>query len=512
MDARVDKPDNANFPIAIIGAGFSGLGMAIRLKQAGIESFTLFERADEVGGTWRDNAYPGAACDVSSHLYSFSFEQKPDWSRAFAEQPEIQQYILELTEKHGLRSHVRFNTEIVKAVFDQGSGLWTLYDRAGQHWRARALISGTGGLSDPKIPEIEGLEHFEGPMFHTARWDAACDLRGKRVAVIGSGASAIQVVPAIAPEVAELKVFQRTPPWIMPKMDRPMREAEKRRYRRFPPALWLRRLWLYWAAELRAPLLISNRPLFKRLLRRLALKHIQSQVSDPALRQRVIPDYNVGCKRVLISNDWYPALQRENVSLIDQGVKAVTSHGVVASDGSEHDVDVIVLATGFNTPTAAAPLDIRGLGGVTLNEAWRNGSEAYKGVTVSGFPNLFLLVGPNTGPGHTSVLVYLEKQLDYVMQALDYMRRHRLKYLNVLPEVQKDFNDWLQARMQDTVWVAGGCDSWYITEDGKNTSLYPGFATDYRLRVSRFRPAEYQRVALLEQSSDSTTRTVTDTA
>ncbi len=512
MDAQVSQAETPDLPIAIIGGGFSGLGMGIRLKQAGIEAFTLFERAGEVGGTWRDNTYPGAACDVSSHLYSFSFEQKPDWTRAFAEQPEIQQYILELTEKHGLRRHVRFNTDIVHARFDGDSGLWTIQDREGNSWTARVLISGTGGLSNPKIPAIDGLDSFEGPVFHTARWDASCDLRGKRVAVIGSGASAIQVVPAIAQAVGELKVFQRTPPWIMPKMDRPMSEAEKRRYRRFPPALWLRRFWLYWAAELRAPLLISNRPVFKRLLKRLALKHIQSQVSDPALRRRLIPDYNVGCKRVLISNDWYPALQRKNVTLVDQGVKAVTPGGVVASDGQEHPVDVIILATGFEAPTAAAPLAIRGLGGMELNQAWRRGAEAYKGVTVSGFPNLFLLVGPNTGPGHTSVLVYLEKQLDYVVQAVNYMRRYRLKYLNVLPEVQKRFNQWLQTRMGNTVWVAGGCDSWYITEDGKNTSLYPGFATDYRLRVSRFRPAEYQRVALPAQRCDNPARAATTTA
>lgn len=512
MDAQVRQAETADFPVAIIGAGFSGLGMGIRLKQAGFGAFTIFERAGEVGGTWRDNIYPGAACDVASHLYSFSFEQKPDWSRAFAEQPEIQQYILQLTDKHDLRPHIRFNTEIVRADFNEEQGLWSIRDRAGNSWTARILVSGTGGLSNPKIPAIEGLDSFAGTVFHTARWDKSCDLRGKRVAVVGSGASAIQVVPAIAPEVAELKVFQRTPPWVMAKMDRPMSEAEKRRYRLFPPALWLRRLWLYWASELRAPLLISNRPAFKRLLRRLALRHIEEEVADPELRRRVTPDYNVGCKRVLISNDWYPALQRENVTLVDQGVKAVTPQGVVASDGTEYPVDVIILATGFEAPTAAAPLAIHGAGGVELNHAWRKGAEAYKGVTVSGFPNLFLLVGPNTGPGHTSVLVYLEKQLDYVMQALAYMRRHRLKYINVLPEVQQRFNAWLQARMQHTVWVAGGCDSWYITAEGKNTSLYPGFATDYRLRVSRFRPADYQRVALPEARRRGTSETAASTA
>ncbi|HYW02316.1 MAG TPA: NAD(P)/FAD-dependent oxidoreductase [Gammaproteobacteria bacterium] len=493
MQAELRRPTSgADVHIAILGAGFSGLGMGIRLLQSGIRDFTLFERAREVGGTWRDNSYPGAACDVSSHLYSFSFEQWPEWSRAYAEQPEIERYIRHCTDKHGLRPYIRFNTEIERAEFDDTRGLWTIRDRQGRRWTADIVVNACGGLSDPAYPDIPGLGTFRGRMFHTARWDHDFELAGKRVALIGSGASAIQAGPAISRRVARLSVFQRTPSWILPKPDRPITEREKRRFRRFPFLLRLRRWRIFWLGELVAPMLILDTPVLKRLLAALARKHVRDSLPDREMRRKVTPDYHIGCKRVLISNDWYPMLRRANVELVTEGIESITPVGIRTRDGREREFDAIVMATGFKVPAASAPFDIRGRGGVELNRVWRRGAEAYKGVTVSGFPNLFLLMGPNTGPGHTSVLIYTEKQMDYVIKAIRYMDRRGLKWLDVRKPVQEQFNRMLQRRMKHTVWTSG-CSSWYLSPDGRNTTLYPGFSWEYRLRMLRFRPSDYEK-------------------
>lgn len=493
MQAELARPrSGADLHIAILGAGFSGLGMGIRLLQSGIRDFTIFERAAEVGGTWRDNSYPGAACDVSSHLYSFSFEQWPEWSRTYAEQPEIERYIRHCTDKYALRRYIRFHTEIERADFDEARGLWTIRDRQGRRWTAEVLVSACGGLSDPACPDIAGIGSFRGRMFHTARWDHDYRLAGKRVALIGSGASAIQAGPAIAPEVGRLSVFQRTPSWILPKPDRAVTEREKRRFRRFPFLLRLRRWRIYWLGELVAPMLILDTPVLKRMLSALARKHIRDSLPDREMRRKVTPGYHIGCKRVLISNDWYPMLRRDNVELVTETIEAITPRGVRTRDGVEREFDAIVLATGFRVPAAAAPFDIRGRGGRALNEAWRRGAEAYKGVTVSGFPNLFLLMGPNTGPGHTSVLIYTEKQMDYAIKAIRYMDRRGLKWLDVHGSVQDRFNRMLQRRMKHTVWTSG-CSSWYLAPDGRNTTLYPGFSWEYRLRMLRFRPSDYEK-------------------
>lgn len=493
------RRQGVDFDIAIIGAGFSGLGMAIRLKQAGIDSFTIYERADEVGGTWRDNHYPGAACDVASHLYSFSFDQNADWSRAYGEQPEIFDYIRDCTERYGLREHIRFNSEITRTEFDDETGLWTGHTSDGHSFTARAVITGTGALSDPALPAIPGIDDFGGQLFHTATWDDDYDLSGKKVAFIGSGASAIQAMPAIAEQVEYMSVFQRTPSWIMPKPDRAIGAAEKRLYRLLPPALHARRLRLYWENELYAPFVISDIKPLKDFAEGLARRHIRRQVKDPALRQAVTPDYRIGCKRVLISNDWYPALQRDNVTLETDGIERITERGIVTRDGREVAVDVIVCATGFKVPSQAAPFPVHGRDGLSLNDAWRDGAKAYKGMTVSGFPNLFFLMGPNTGPGHTSVLAFTEKQMDYTLQAIQYLGRHDLKYIDVKHRVQERFNRELQWRMKHTAWTSG-CNSWYLTDSGKNTTLYPGFNWEYRLRVRRFAPGDYVREALSDES------------
>lgn len=494
---RSSAPD-VDFDIAIVGAGFSGLGMAIRLKEAGIDSFTIFERSGEVGGTWRDNHYPGAACDVASHLYSFSFEQKPDWTRAFGQQPEIFEYIRECVDKYDLRKHIRFDTQITGAAFDEATGLWTGTVRNGKPFSARVVVSAIGALSDPAFPKVPGLDGFEGKLFHTAAWDDDYDLRGKRVAVIGSGASAIQAVPAIAPEVGHMSVFQRTPSWIMPKPDREIPDAEQETYRKKPLKLYARRLRIYWLNEFFAPFIISDLLPFKKAASALAKRHIRQQVKDPRMRAEVTPDYQIGCKRILISNDWYPALQRDNVTLETGGIDRVTANGVITSDGREIEVDAIICATGFKVPSSASPFPITGRGGLDLNQSWRDGAEAYKGVAVSGFPNLFFLMGPNTGPSHTSVLEFTEQQMDYTLQAIQFMAHRGLKFVDVKKDVQDRFNRGLQWRMKHTSWTSG-CNSWYLTDSGKNTTLYPGFNWEYRLRLRRFKPDEYQ----LAESADA---------
>lgn len=484
-----------DFPILILGAGFSGIGMGIRLKQAGIDSFTILERAGDIGGTWRDNHYPGAACDVHSHLYSYGFEQNPEWSRAYGEQPEIQAYIRDLGERHDIYRHVRFNTEVAGARFDEDKGIWTVDTDGGERLQARVLISAVGALADPSYPDIPGLDSFQGKLMHTSRWDSDVDLSGKRVGVIGTGASAIQIVPAIAPEVGQLKVFQRTPPWVVPKFDRAMSEWEKLAFRHIPGALALRRTALYWMYEfIYGPMIISASPWLKRLGAALGRYHIEKAIDDPELRDKLTPDYEFGCKRVLISNDYYPALARDNVELVDGGVARLTANGAVDADGNEHELDVVVSATGFDVPTAGAPVPLQGREGRDLGECWSDGAEAYKGVTVSGFPNLFFLLGPNTGPGHTSVLAYTETQIDYTVQAIRMLIERDLKYVDVKQSVQDRFNRDLHARMDNTIWLLGGCNSWYLAPSGKNTTLYPDFNFKYQLSMRRFDPRDYELV------------------
>lgn len=484
------RPGRSGIPVAIVGSGFSGLNMGISLKKAGFTNFTIFERADEVGGTWRDNIYPGCACDVPSHLYCYSFEPNPGWSEAYSGSREIQAYILRCAEKYGIRPHVRFNTPVTGATYDEGSGMWTLRTGGGGEFRARVLVSAAGGLSDPSYPDIEGLGTFRGKLLHTSRWDPDYPLKGRRVGVIGSGASAIQVVPAIAPDVASLAVYQRTPPWIVPRMNQKITERRKALYRNFPPALWARRQMIYWMLEGFAPFLILENDRIKSLVEQIALQHIRRSVKDPGLRRKVTPDYRIGCKRMLISNDWYPALQRPNVELVTDGITRITPNGIVSRDGRERELDAIVCATGFRVPSAGAPFPVVGRSGHSLGEAWRNGSEAYKGVACTGFPNLFFLMGPNTGPGHTSVLAYTEKQVDYIVQAVESLHRHNLRSVEVKEPVQSRFNRNLDRRMKHTVWTSG-CASWYLAPNGRNTTLYPGYNWEYRLRVSHFNEAEY---------------------
>lgn len=481
--------------IVIVGAGFGGLGMAIRLRQSGIDDFVVLERAASLGGVWRDNTYPGVSCDVESILYSYSFAPNPEWSRTFAPQPEILAYLERCADRFGVRPHLRFGQEVVAATFDEREGLWEVAVASGERLRPRVLISASGhALSRPVYPDVPGRDRFAGRSFHSARWDASFPLEGKRVAVVGTGASAIQIIPTIAPRVARLSVFQRTPAWVVAKPDRPFTARERRLFRAAPWVQRLARTAIYWKRELLAPAFVRH-PWLLGLAGRVVLRGLRRQLPDPALRQRLTPRYQMGCKRVLPSNDFYPALLRPNVELVDAPISEVRPEGIATADGVLRPFDAIVYATGFEAAEAAPPFALVGRGGVRLEEAWREGIEAYLGTTVAGFPNLFLIVGPNVGLGHSSMILMMEAQFAYVLDALRTMKAEGLASVEVRMEVQRRFNQELQARLARTVWNTGGCVSWYRTRSGRNTTLWPGTTLEFRRRTRRFVAAEYLRVA-----------------
>jgi cation diffusion facilitator CzcD-associated flavoprotein CzcO len=479
-----------NDEILIIGCGFAGLGMGVRLKRAKIESFTLLERAAEIGGTWRDNQYPGCACDVQSQLYSYSFEPNAGWSRAFAEQGEIREYLRRCADKYGLRRHIRFGQEVTRASFDDARCLWTVETSSGDTYRARVVVSAMGALSNPAYPTIPGMERFEGERFHSATWNRGYDFAGKRVAVIGSGASAIQFVPQIAPKVERLDIYQRTPPWILPKPDRTIGSAERAIYRSLPIAQKLVRWCLYWELEARV-LAFAVHPALMRAVAWQARRHIRRSIEDRELRAKLTPEYTVGCKRVLISNDYYGALARPNVSVVTDGIREIRARSVVDQTGHERDVDAIVFATGFQAQDPVRRGMIFGRRGQDLVDAWHDGPEAYKGTTVAGFPNLFLLLGPNTGLGHSSVLFMIESQIAYVMDALRQMRANDWLSLDVQPDAQSAFNHKLKLKSAKAVWQSG-CKSWYLTESGRNTTMWPDFSFRFRQLTRNFDASAYR--------------------
>ncbi len=479
----------AGDPILIVGAGFGGLCMAIRLKQRGIHDFMILEQADEVGGTWRDNEYPGAACDIESHLYSFSFAPNPQWSRAFATQKEILAYLLACADKFDVRRHIRFRTRAAGARFDESSGLWTVTTGAGDTLSARVVVLACGGLSRPAYPDIAGLSTFEGKMFHSARWDKDFPLAGKTVAVIGTGASAIQIVPAIAAQVARLFVYQRTAPWIMPKPDRPIRPFEQTVFRRMPLAQKLARWAIYCQHEALALGFVVDRRIMK-LGERLSRSYLERSIADPGLRAKLTPHYAMGCKRILPTNDYYPALLRENVEVVTEAIHEVRRASVVTKDGAERSADCIVVATGFRAAEQVAPFDIVGRDGRALQDVWKEGAEAYLGTSVAGYPHLFFIIGPNTGLGHNSMVFMIESQVTYIRSCIEAMRARALKFVDVRAGAQSRYNQRIQARMRKTVWSTG-CRSWYQTASGKNTTLWPGFTFEFRLRARHFDGGEY---------------------
>jgi cation diffusion facilitator CzcD-associated flavoprotein CzcO len=478
--------------VAIIGAGFGGMGLAIRLRQQGVDDFVIYEQAADVGGVWRDNIYPGAACDVPSHLYSFSFEPNPDWGRSYGPQAEIHRYLQHCADKYQLEQHIKFNTSVSSLEFNEHTGLWLIQFADGRQAKARAVVLAIGALNIPQYPKIDGLEKFGGKIMHTAEWDQGYSLINKRVAVIGTGASAIQVVPAIQPEVASLTLFQRTPPWVMPKFDQPQSTVRQARFRRWPFLQKLIRNLQYLIAESVVPAFMWDSVL-TRFGEAMGRRYLKKIVRDPVLRKQLTPEYAMGCKRVLLSDNYYPALTQRNVSVLSSGFSHIDEKAIYSADGQRLEVDALVLATGFKVPVSGAPMPVRGLAGRDLNDDWAAGSEAYKGMTVSGYPNLLYIMGPNTGPGNTSVIFYIESQIHYILQYLSALRAAPNEYINVKPEVQRAFNEDVQRRFKGTTWTSG-CNSWYLTADGKNTTLWPSFSWLYRLRTRRFNNAEYEFV------------------
>jgi cation diffusion facilitator CzcD-associated flavoprotein CzcO len=477
--------------VAVIGTGFAGIGMAVRLKAMGIEDFVLLERAGDLGGTWRDNTYPGCQCDVPSHLYSFSFALNPTWSRTFSLQPEIWSYLQRAARDFDVLGHIRFDQEVVAAEWDEDRARWRLTTPHGT-LEADVVVSGVGALSEPSIPRLEGLDRFRGAVFHSARWDHDADLAGKRVAVVGTGASAIQFVPHIQPQVRSLAVFQRTPPWIMPHPDRPVSALEKRVYRALPWAQKRMREGIYWAREAFA--LAFMHPRLMRHAEKLARRHLAKQVADPELRRALTPGYRMGCKRVLLSNEYFPTLQRENVELVTDGIAAVREHSIVDQRGVEREVDAIIFGTGFHVTDMPFAQRVRGRGGELLAAAWEKGSgmQAYNGTSIAGFPNLFMLLGPNTGLGHNSVVFMIEAQIAYVGEALRALQERGARTVEVRRAAQEAYDARLQKRLQGTVWNSGGCASWYLDAHGRNSTIWPGFTWPYKRRLLRFDASAYE--------------------
>lgn len=478
--------------VAILGAGAAGLCMAIKLRNAGIDNITILEKGPSVGGTWRDNTYPGSGCDVPSMLYSYSFEPKPDWSRKFAGQAEIVDYFEGVARKYGLMPHIRFNTEVTEARFDEEAGLWRIRTATGEEFAANVLVSGVGQLNRPAFPKIDGLDSFKGAAFHSARWDHAVDLTGKNVAVIGNGASAIQFVPEIAPKVGKLTIFQRTPNWCVPKADRPFTEREKKLFRAFPLLVRAQR-WLTWIMLERNFLAFTQGSWFGKLFEKASKKELEAHIKDPELRRKLTPDYPAGCKRILLTNDWFPALARPNVAVETSHIARVSENAVVTEDGVSHPADVIIYATGFESTDFLAPMKVVGRGNADLNEVWARGAEAHRGVAVAGFPNFFMLYGPNTNLGHNSIIFMIECQANYIAQCVQALQNGKLRYIDVRKEAMAEFNAALQKDMQKTVWAAG-CSSWYKTADGKVTNNWSSFTARYWWQMRHPDFAEYALV------------------
>jgi cation diffusion facilitator CzcD-associated flavoprotein CzcO len=479
-----------HYSVAILGAGFGGLGMAARLKAAGERSFVILEKAAAVGGTWRDNTYPGCACDVPSHLYWFSFDAPPDWSRIYSPQPEILAAIHGFVERHGLADHLRFNAEISTATWDEAASRWRIRTAAGDELTASTFIAASGQLNRPKLPDLPGRERFAGISFHSARWPQGLDVTGRRVAVVGNGASAVQIVPEVARAAAHLSVFQRSASYIVPRLDRAYTTDERHGFTSDRARYEASRAAIYQEFESHYGQSFLGHEVAK-LVETMALDHLKAQVPDVALRRRLTPDYIIGCKRILLSDEFYPALQLPDVALVSERIEAVEPGGLVTADGKHHAFDVIVYATGFETFSALQSIAVTGRGGVTLRSAWAQGPTAYLGLSVAGFPNFFILYGPNTNLGHNSIIAMLECQFGYVLQALAERDRRRAALVDVRPQAMADFNRRLQSEMGKAAW-GEGCNNWYKTADGRLVNNWAGTVEDYKAATARFDPGAYE--------------------
>ncbi|MFF8592610.1 flavin-containing monooxygenase [Streptomyces sp. NPDC015220] len=483
---------NEHVRVAVIGSGFGGLGAAVRLRREGITDFVVLERAGSVGGTWRDNSYPGCACDVPSHLYSFSFAPNPDWPRTFSGQQHIRAYLERVADVFRLRPHLRLNSEVKRMTWNKELLRWDIQTTGGD-LSADVVVSATGPLSDPKIPDIPGLDSFPGRVFHSARWDHDYDLAGKRVAMVGTGASAIQIVPAIQPEVARLTLFQRTPPWVMPRVDRAISGVERSLHRALPVTTQLRRGLLWGIRELQVQA-FTKRPDELGFVEQLAKRNMARAIKDPALRAKLTPDYRIGCKRILLSSTYYPALARDNVDVVAGGLSEIRGSTLVAADGTEAEVDAIVFGTGFHVTDMPIAERVVGADGRTLAESWKDGGmAALRGAAAAGFPNWMTIIGPNTGLGNSSMILMIESQLNYMA---DYLRQLNVLGGRVALDARQgavdDWNRKVQERMKRTVWNTGGCTSWYLDANGRNTTVWPGTTTEFRRATRRVDLSEYQ--------------------
>lgn len=498
IGTRAGSPDRPQpVGVLIVGGGFAGLGLAITLSRAGRADYVVIERGSDVGGTWRDNTYPGAACDVPSQLYSYSFALNPGWSRSYSPQPEIQAYLQAVADRYGVRDRHVFDCELLSASWDATAGHWAVETSRGSY-AAGVLVTAFGALCEPALPGITGIETFGGQLMHSARWNHDVDLTGKRVAVIGTGASAIQIVPHVAATAAHLDVYQRTAPWVLPRHDRAYRGWEKLAFRYVPGYQKLARCAVYVSKEIVA-LGFCYQPRILKLAQRQALANLRRAVRDPDLVRRLTPTFVMGCKRVLVSNDYYPALARGTTELVTEPIAEIRPGAIVTADGVTHETDVLVLATGFHVIDNPAAALIKGADGRTLGEHWAEfGMQAYKGTTVAGFPNLFHLVGPNTGLGHTSMIYMIESQLNYIVDALAVMDRNELATIEVRPEAQDEFNRAVQRRMGRTIWTTGGCASWYLDAQGRNTTLWPDFTFVFRRLTRHFDLDAYRSTSRAE--------------
>jgi cation diffusion facilitator CzcD-associated flavoprotein CzcO len=495
MSETSAPPSNASeisVDVLIVGAGFSGVCAGIKLREAGRNSFLIIEKSAGIGGTWWDNRYPGCACDIPSHLYSFSFEPSNDWSRMYPGQQEIHDYLKRCAERFGLAPHIRLNTRFHEAVWDETAGVWQASTQDGMRIRARVLVSGMGALHVPRYPDLKGIERFKGPAFHSATWNHSVDLDGKNVAVVGTGASAIQFVPQIAPRVGKLHLFQRTPAWIVPRLDFAFSEEWKSRFQRIPLTRWALRQYIFWRQEFRVLGFLGHESIRKKA-EAIAIRHMARKIKDPKLRAALTPNYELGCKRVLVSDDFYPALTRSNVELVTDRIAEVRDRSIVTQDGVERPTDVLIYGTGFRATEPLIGCRVVGRGGVEIHDAWGNRMSAFLGVTVTGFPNFFMLLGPNTGLGHNSVVLMIEAQARYVMKCLKLMNRRKQHVIEVRPDSQKRFVEEIDRRMGGTVWQSGGCHSWYQDQStGEITTLWPASVISYLRRTRSVSPSDYE--------------------
>ncbi|SNY80697.1 Predicted flavoprotein CzcO associated with the cation diffusion facilitator CzcD [Nocardia amikacinitolerans] len=474
----------------VIGSGFAGLGLAIRLSQQGRNDYLVLERGSDVGGTWRDNTYPGAACDVPSHLYSYSFALNPNWSRSFSRQGEIQSYIQGVAKRYNVLDKHIFDCDVTGARWNNDTARWEITSSKGD-FTADTVVSAVGALCEPNLPDIKGINTFEGEIFHSARWNHDADLTGKRVAIIGTGASAIQIVPSIAPQVASLDVYQRTAPWLLPRMDRPYLKAERLAFKYVPGVQRLSRAAIYAARETQV-VGLAKFPALMQGFQLLAKAKLQYEVRDPELRKKVTPDFRIGCKRMLISNEYYPALSRDNVDVVTDGIREIRAGSIVTKDGTEREIDALIVATGFHVTDSPTYETITGKDGRTLSEVFDEiGQQGYKGSAIANFPNMFFLLGPNVGLGHTSMVYMIESQINYIADALATVDRLGLRTVEVRREVQDSYNRDLQAKLSKTVWNTGGCASWYLDKHGNNTTLWPDFTFQFRRLTKKFDVSAY---------------------